>query len=649
MTELNQLNWKKYLDPHYLSRAILGNLRVRRWMVFMWYVLGIVLCYYAAFVLRFDGRIEYRYWELWVDSLPFLLVARITVFYYFDLYSGIWRFISMKDVVQIVGAVLLSSCLFSLVYYHYHHGTFSPYPRSTIIIEAMLYILYCVGGRAMLRLIREMGMLDRTGRESAGNFWQDNSLILGDLLYVNSFLSSVNGDMSVRKSIVGVLCPLGEHHRGESIHGIKILGSPAEVGKIAHAVNATNLLLVDPYTSPNELKTISDDCAKESARVHLRMIPSLNDLVHEKLSVSAIRNVDIEDLLGRKPITFKNTKLAQFLTDRRVLITGAGGTIGSELARQILHYRPDKLILFDNGEFALYEIHRLLSENLHECDVLAPITGDIRLVRDLDWVFSHYQPEIVFHAAAYKHVPLMERNIPAAVRTNVVGTALVAAAAREHGVKKFILVSSDKAVRPSSIMGGTKRMAERVVLESAKSATEFIVVRFGNVIGSSGSVVPLFKDQIAKGGPITVTTPNVTRYFMTVSEAVDLLLQAGEIGKDREIMILEMGTPVNIDQLGRRLIKLSGFIPEVDIAVKYIGLRPGEKEFEELLTADENVVRSSYDKIWVLTKKTKPDELPPAIDLAHLEMLIDKNDDGKLKEMLMVYIPEHSFASPATG
>ncbi len=624
-----------------IGRSILGLFWVRRLMSICWYVVGVAVCYYVAFALRFDGRIGEVHWILFLNTLPVLLAIRIAIFIFFDLYSGIWRFISLKDVVRMVTAIIASTIVFALIYYFQNSRTFSPFPRSVFIIDAMLYVLYCVGGRTSLRLVREMGMLDKGPRRPVPD-WRDKSIVVGDLLHVNALLSSLDGDITVRRSIVGILCPEGQEHRGESIHGVKIIGSDSEAGEKARKFDIRNILLVEPFTSPNELKNLTDQCARAGARVQLRMIPSVSDLVGNKLSVSNIKNVDIEDLLGRPSITFDNENILQLVKDKVILVTGAGGSIGSELCRQILRYDPKKLILVENNECALYHIDHEVGCPGRKCKVV-PIAADIRFEEELSRICSQYSPEILFHAAAYKHVPLMENNIAAAFRTNVLGTASVANAAVDSGVKRVVLVSSDKAVRPTSIMGATKRLAERVVLESPKGNTEFIAVRFGNVIGSSGSVVPLFKQQIAAGGPLTVTTENVTRYFMTIPESVDLMLQASALAADRDILVLEMGAPVKIDVLARRLVELSGYVPDVDIKIKYIGLRPGEKEYEELLTKDENVVRTPFDKIWVL--QSGPDKFnPPSVDLELIQSLVNRNDGDQLRQLATDYIPENNFS-----
>ncbi len=622
-----------------IGRHIIQNVRIRRLLGFSWYIVGIVLCYYAAFALRFDGRIGERHWGMFIGTLPLLVILRIVVFFFFDLYAGIWRFISLKDVTQIVTAVTASSLLFSGIYFVHNHLSFAPFPRSVFVIESMLYTLYCVGGRTVLRLVREMGTPQGRPRASA-QVWQDKSLIVGDLLHVNSVLSSLNGDIAARRSIIGIVCPEGGHHAGQSIHGVKILGTDRDAGALALKLDVRNLLVVEPFTAPNELKTLTECCAKAGARVQFRMIPSVSELVGDTLSVSNIRNVDIEDLLGRKSLSFDNARLSMFLENRVVMITGAGGSIGSELARQISRYHPRMLILFENSEYALYRVHQRLLKD-EGCCRIVPVTADIRIAEELDHVCQSYRPQIIFHAAAYKHVPLMEDNPVAAFRTNVLGTLLVKQAACRHRVEKVILVSSDKAVRPTSIMGASKRLAERIVLEgtSDTSNTAFLAVRFGNVIGSSGSVVPLFRQQIAEGGPITVTTRNVTRYFMTITEAVDLLLQAGDIGQSGDIMVLEMGAPINIDQLGRRLIELSGYIPDVDIGVRYVGLRPGEKEYEELLTVDENIAGTPYDKIWVLARIH--DRALPEIDIDEIRSCIVRNDSDRLRNLAATYIPEN--------
>jgi FlaA1/EpsC-like NDP-sugar epimerase len=359
--------------------------------------------------------------------------------------------------------------------------------------------------------------------------------------------------------------------------------------------------------------------------------------------VSHIKEVEIEDLLGRKPVKLDRTEVAQFVKGKNIMVTGAGGSIGSELCHQIVSYGPEKLVLFELSEYNLYEINRKL-RSLYPDAKLINFIGDVRSEEDVAKALGENNIDVVYHAAAYKHVPLMEENPSMAFKTNVLGTACLAENCEKYKVKRIVMISSDKAVRPTSVMGASKRLAERVILERTSHSTEFVVVRFGNVLDSSGSVIPLFKQQIKDGGPVTVTSENMIRYFMSIPEAVDLVLQAGTIGNDRDIMVLEMGEQVRIYDMAKKLIELSGFIPGKDIEIKIIGMRPGEKEYEELLTDEEKVDRTPFDRIFVLRKDET--SVPP-VDITRIKELLKSNDAEKLKALFLEWIPENKFAEAA--
>jgi FlaA1/EpsC-like NDP-sugar epimerase len=373
----------------------------------------------------------------------------------------------------------------------------------------------------------------------------------------------------------------------------------------------------------------------------------MSDLASGHISASTVRDVDIEDLLGRGPARLDRTEVRRFVKGKKVMITGAGGSIGSELTRQVAGYEPAELVLFEASEFALYTIEqemRALFPNLalHAC------AGDIRHPEEVHAAIDIAGGvDVVFHAAAYKHVPLMEVNVPACFRTNVLGTARLARAVVERGVDRFVMISSDKAVRPTSVMGATKRLAEKVICDIPAGGTTFVSVRFGNVLGSSGSVIPLFKRQIAAGGPVTVTSPEMRRFFMTIPEAVDLVLMAGTVGRNGEVMVLEMGESVRIVDLARRLIELSGLVPDRDIRIEFTGVRPGEKEYEEVMTDGEDVVRTAYEKIWVMKASSRATTVPP-VDLGRIESLVTANDTAALLDLVPQLIPESRLAALRT-
>ena len=372
-------------------------------------------------------------------------------------------------------------------------------------------------------------------------------------------------------------------------------------------------------------------------KCEFRVVPSVDDITAGKVDVSQIRKVEIEDLLNRKSHDIDFERLREFISGKRILITGAGGSIGSEICRQVLKLAPKSMTLFEVSEFLLFEIERELQAEIGETKIIA-VTGDVKKTYDVRKAIDRAGGiDIIFHAAAYKHVDLMERNPFSCFENNVVGTATLAQVAEEAGVEQFVLISSDKAVRPTSLMGASKRLAERVLIERSPCATKYQAVRFGNVLGSSGSVVPIFKKQIAKGGPVTVSSKEVTRFFMTIPEAVELVLAASAIGEDRRVLVLEMGKPVKIDTLARKMIELSGFVPDVDIPIIYTGLKSGEKEYEELLTDDENVTRTEVDRIWVVARKSEAEK--GSLDIGHLLELIDEQKEQAIREYAHSLIP----------
>jgi FlaA1/EpsC-like NDP-sugar epimerase len=381
------------------------------------------------------------------------------------------------------------------------------------------------------------------------------------------------------------------------LHGLKVLGSSNEIPELVKQYRIENIIVAMPSVSGSKVRGILEICRKTSAK--LKILPGVYEIIDGRVQVSKIRDVELEDLLQRDPVRLNLEEITEYLHDKRVLVTGAGGSIGSELCRQICRFRPKKVVLLDNCENNLYDIDMELGNKYPGAKII-PCLTDIKDVNKINLVFEQYQPQVVFHAAAHKHVPMMEYNPDEAVKNNVIGTRNVAEAADRAGTETFIFVSTDKAVNPTSVMGATKRVAEMVIQRiGANSKTRFAAVRFGNVLGSRGSVVPLFKKQIARGGPVTVTHPEMTRYFMTIPEAVQLVIQAGTLAQGGEIFVLDMGQPVKIVDLARDLIRLSGFKPDEDIQIKVMGIRPGEKLFEELLTKEEGMDATAHERIFI--------------------------------------------------
>lgn len=611
------------------------NVVLRKTLIVLWHAVGVYLTYLAAFLLRFDGDVPLRYQVAYWQTLPMLLVVALLVFALFDQYSGLWAYFTLDDLIKTAGAVTVAVLSTAFIVLAIRGWNFAGMPRSIFILETMLLGLWVGGGRLVIRYVKRI----RHGHTDTGQT-SERILLMGKLSDADLLLRRIYG-ATFGKIVAIVSDEPGE--RASRFHGRKVYYStPSRVGEVAKTVEAQCILLLPPFNRPSDINAIVKSCSDAGVTCAFRVIPSLYDLATGKVSASMIRNVALEDLMGRGKTAVDRTDLTRFLKGRNVMVTGAGGSIGSELCRQIAAYQPACLVLFESSEFALYQIHMELSGRLPDVKLLA-YAGDIRHPEEVsDAIDRAGGVDVIYHAAAYKHVPLMEINIAAAFRTNVLGTIRTARVARAKGVDRFVMISSDKAVRPTSIMGATKRLAEKALAHEAGGKTTFVSVRFGNVLESSGSVVPLFKKQIAAGGPVTVTTPNVRRFFMAVSEAVDLVLLAGTVGKNGDVMVLDMGEPVRVADLARRLIELSGFAPERDIKIEYIGLRPGEKEYEEVMTADENIIPTPHEGVRVMRRDGSAPE--DALDVGLIESLVVSNNAKGLTDYAKQRVPENQLA-----
>ncbi|MDI6774761.1 MAG: nucleoside-diphosphate sugar epimerase/dehydratase [Verrucomicrobiota bacterium] len=608
------------------------NALLRKSVILIWHIAGICITYYVAFLLRFDGIIPPRFLRAFQVTVVPLVVLCVGSFALFRLYSGIWAYFSMHDAIRILSALALAFVGFVPAVFAVMGGTFANFPRSTIVIEFLLLAAWMNGGRLAVRWIRECCYGRKIGPAASGS----RALIVGNIGDVDHLIYALAAAHPEIGAIVGVVTDDTARHR-LTLRGIPVRGPVAEIGGLARGSGADCILILSPYTRPGGMKRIVAACEAENVACDFRMMPSLADLAAGKMDFSTIRRVELEDLLGRPEIAFDRAAVREMIAGKSVVVTGAGGSIGSELVRQIAEYAPGALVLLDNNELNLYSIDLEIRGKKPGLSVVGA-AGDIGnrdLVRK---ILRERKVELVFHAAAYKHVPIMETNVPACVANNAIGTARLAAEAEEAGVRRFVLVSTDKAVRPTSVMGASKRLAERVVQERPSSGTAFVIVRFGNVLGSSGSVIPLFRRQIEAGGPVTVTSEKATRFFMSIPEAVDLILQASVIGNDRDIMVLEMGESIRIVDLARHMIELSGLHVGDDIAIAFTGLRPGEKEYEEVMTDGEDVVRTPFEKIWVMRRQGAPSA--PAMDLDRLARLVAAQDDRRLREELAHLIPE---------
>ena len=581
------------LNPYRRSMSVASFVfKLRRLFVLALHLAVIPAGYYLAFALRFDGAVPPEYVHYFWGTVGYLLAIRLGTFGAFGLFHGWWRHVGMSDLVSLIKAVTASSAL--LVVVLYMTGELAGYPRSVVVLDWAAALLLFGGGRFAVRAFREERLVPWRSRRGT------RALIIGGGAAAERLLREAQRD---RESEI---CPVGivdddATKLGMRLHGVPVVGGSERIGELTARFGVKLLVIAIPSATRDQMRGILAACL--SAGVEFKIVPSIRELLDGRARMGQLRSVQIDDLLGREAVDLGFDGPRADLEGRTVLVTGGAGSIGSELARQIAGFKPARLIVLDQAESPLYFVHLELAQAQPGLTVI-PVVADVADPGRMERVFARYRPEFVFHAAAYKHVPLMENNVVEAVRNNVLGTLSVAECAARYGAEKFVLISTDKAVHPSSVMGATKRIAEQVVLgwpALAKSRTDFRAVRFGNVLGSDGSVIPLFKRQLAAGLPLTVTHPEVTRYFMTIPEAVQLVLQAAALPEAAcRISMLEMGEPVRILDLAENLIRLSGLEPDKDVPIVFTGLRPGEKLHEELMTDREATVPTAVPKIRIV-------------------------------------------------
>ena len=583
----------------------------------------------AAFALRFEGDIPPDYARLFLWGLPIVLVIYGVGLVAFGIQRGLWRYVGLHDLGRILWASVMSSVLF----YGVVHGLLGwvAYPRSVIILTGVLSGVFLAGIRLAVRWFREwLQVLSPAARRV---------LVVG---------AGHAGELLIRDMLSGG----GSHYRPVGlvdddpikrkmkIHGVPVVGTIEDISSLARGLAAHEIIVAIPSASTALKQRIL--AASEGCKIPIKILPSVKQLLANPEALRQVRPMSLEDLLQREPIQMDRQELHPLLEGKRVLVTGAGGSIGSELCRQIARYHPATLILFERYENGLYALDLELQRQFPEVTIV-PVVGDVTVRDRVFEVLQQTDPEIVFHAAAHKHVPLMELNPKEAVRNNIFGTKVVAEAALAHGVDRFVLISTDKAVNPTSVMGATKRVAEDLLQSlSHRGQTKFTVVRFGNVLGSNGSVVPLFAEQIRRGGPVTVTHPEIKRFFMTIPEAVQLVLQASLLGRGGEVFVLDMGEQVKVVDLARNMIVLSGLVPDQDIQIIYSGLRPGEKLYEELFEETEQVEPTQHVKIRraISPPASQSDRLDRAI--VHLESALRHGDDDELIRRLNETVPTYT-------
>jgi len=580
----------------------------------------------AAYLLRFNLAPPPDFLhEMW-RTLVWIVPLQGVIFWQFGLYRGVWRYASVNDLRRLGLTVAFSAAAVPLLFWMLRLDVVLP--RSVLVLYPLLLLFLMGGDRLLFRL------------------WKEQTLYGGIRLKGEPVFILGAGDAAVALSKelerspawrpVGFLDD-NPGKRGRILNGLKVLGGLEALAQESKRLAVRHAIIAMPSVTHQQRKRALELCGK--AGVDALTVPSFDDLLSGKVAVSQLRPVELDDLLGRDPVELDDAGLHTLLEGKTVMVTGAGGSIGAELCRQIVRFAPDKLILFESNEFALYQIEQELGGKLPMGGLL-PVIGDVRDAGRVNETLAAYGPTVIFHAAAYKHVPLMEAlNAWQAVRNNVLGTWTVAQAAQQHGVEKFILISTDKAVNPTNVMGATKRLAETVCQGLQQpGGTRFVMVRFGNVLGSNGSVIPKFREQIAHGGPITVTHPEITRYFMSIPEAAQLVLQAGLMGQGGEIFVLDMGEPVKIVDLAKELIRLSGF-NEDDIKIEFTGLRPGEKLYEELLADNEHTLPTPHAKLRIARAQAVASEwLEAMLDWARSEPALS---DAEVRAGLRQWVPEY--------
>ena len=616
------------------------QLLVRRFFLFLTDTFLLNACVYLSLIMRFDVgivSIEPQYISNYVENMLPYTIMSLLIFWLFRLYHSLWQYASIAEVYRIAEACIIVE----VVHFLSNKIAGNMLPRSCYFNAAIYLIIAICASRFMYRMIRTVLNKYRNIKTS------NNVMIIGAGEATNVIMREIQNSSYLANSNIACIIDDDRRKVGKYIRGVKVIGTRDKIKEAAKLYDIDEIIFAIPSAS-NEVKRDILNICKETDCT-LKILPGVYQMVDGEINVNSIRNVDVLDLLGRDPIEVDIESIMGYVKDKVIMVTGGGGSIGSELCRQLVSHKPKQLIIFDIYENNAYDIQQELKINYPDANVVTLI-GSIRNVSRLESVFAQYKPDIVYHAAAHKHVPLMEVSPDEAVKNNVVGTWNVARMADKYGVKKFVMISTDKAVNPTNVMGATKRICEMIVQTYNEiSKTDFVAVRFGNVLGSNGSVIPLFKRQIEAGGPVTVTDPNIIRYFMTIPEAVSLVLQAGAYAKGGEIFILDMGEPVKIDDLAKNLIRLSGYTLGVNMEIKYTGLRPGEKLYEELLMKEEGLQETDNKLIHI----GKPIEFDKENFFDNLEKLKEEaySETGNIRESLKkvvdTYNPnEHYWRRP---
>lgn len=605
-------------------RQILTN----RFIVLLHDAIMVPVAWFAAFWLRFNlTEFSHHEWLVAVNTLPIVLTVQVLAAIWAGCYRGMWRFASLPDLIRIVKAVSVGAVVALASIFVFNH--LINVPRAVFPLYVILLTTFWGAPRILYRMLKDY--FKPTTRHN-------RVLIVGAGYAGEGLARELLRDRKGRYEPVAFL---DDDIRllGKDIHGLRVVGTIDKLEKYVRRLRVSMIMLAMPAAGTQQMQDIVNAC--DAIRIPYRTLPSIADLTEDRISINALRKVEIEDLLGRDPVELDWSYIRSAIEGKRVLVTGGGGSIGSELCRQIAGLCPNKLIIVENCEYSLYQITQELREQYPSLEIVECL-ADVSDVKFVNHVMNQHRPEVVFHAAAYKHVPMLESQLLTAVKNNIFATRVVADLAVQYRVDAFVLVSSDKAVNPTNIMGLSKRIAEIYCQNlNARGQTRFITVRFGNVLGSTGSVVPLFRKQLESGGPITVTHRDMTRYFMTIPEATSLILQSYTMGAGGEIFVLDMGEPVKITYLAEQMIRLAGKIPNKDIQIEYTGIRPGEKMFEELFHGSEELIKTSHQKI-SLANARKVDWVTLIKAFDRIELAYQSDDQFTILEVLQALVPEYS-------
>lgn len=612
-------------------------LAARTFVIFFFDIVTIALSGFVALWVRFDFRIAHidpRYVSEQLRILPEVLVTFIVIYAINKLYFSVWRFASVGEMTRIVRAYAVMIPVFWVEKQIFHFDL----PRSTYLIAYVIDFLCCIIIRFSYRFFRYYVHRNRTARDADA----ERVMIIGAGSAARELMSDISISDKVRYQIVCIIDD-NKGNWGRWLGNVPIVGGRDDIQEKAQEYKVDRIIFCIP-SADSKTRTEILNIAKQTG-CRLQTVPGMYQILNDEVRVSKLRDVDITDLLGRDEITVNDDEIKEAIHDKVILVTGGGGSIGSELCRQIAAAKPKQLIIFDIYENNAYDIQQELKHDYPDLD-LVTLIGSVRNTNRVNWLLKTYRPEVVYHAAAHKHVPLMEDSPNEAIKNNCLGTLKMGKAAAENGVKRFLLISTDKAVRPTNVMGASKRICEMIIqmLDRHYPDTTFCAVRFGNVLGSNGSVIPLFKKQIAEGGPVTVTDKRIIRYFMTIPEAVSLVLQSGHYAKGGEIFVLDMGQPVKIDDMARKMIELSGYEPDVDIKIKYTGLRPGEKLYEELLIDKNNKSLKETSNQRIFVEEAMPFDSEWFMDeIKKLESASKSEVSGtKIRALIKEVVPDYS-------